>query len=142
MNWDYHAEQIDYGPNPYVADIEKTAVANTNFRTAVWTGCHLQMTVMSIPPCGEIGLEVHEYTDQFIRIEQGEAVVMQGNCKHRLDYQRNVCKGDGIFIPAGMWHNVVNIGRNHLKLSTIYAPPHHLRGTVHPTKLDAQRAEE
>ena len=68
----------DYGPKPYVADIEQLTTENTNFRTAIWTGCHLQMTVMCIPACGEIGLEVHPDTDQFIRIERGKNRKMQG----------------------------------------------------------------
>lgn len=52
-----------------------------------------------------------------------------------------MCKGDTVFIPAGTWHNVVNIGRNALKLSSVYAPPNHRRGTVHYTKADAERDE-
>lgn len=141
MNCGYYARQIDNGPNPYVANIQQEAVENQNFRTAIWTGCHLQMTLMSIPPCGEIGLEIHTDTDQLIRVEQGRAVVKMGRCKNQLDFQQNMCSGDAVFIPAGTWHNVVNIGRNPLKVSSVYAPPNHPRGTVHPTKEDAQREE-
>ena len=42
-------KNIDYGPNPYVINVKDAAMKNTNFRTALWTGCHLQMTLMSIP---------------------------------------------------------------------------------------------
>ena len=99
------------------------------------------MTVMCIPPCGEIGLEVHSDTDQLIRVEQGTAAVKIGKCKNQLDFQQNICKGDAVFIPAGTWHNIVNTGRNVLKVSSVYAPPNHRRGTVHLTKADAEREE-
>lgn len=141
MSYSYCDAQTDYGPNPYVTNIEKTALQNPNFRTAVWTGCHLQMTVMCIPPCGEVGLEVHEDTDQLIRVEQGTAIVKIGKCVNQPDSQQNMCKGDTVFIPAGTWHNVVNIGKNALKISSVYAPPNHRRGTVHYTKADAERED-
>ncbi len=100
MNCNHCANQTDHGPNPYVVNIEQTAIQNQNFRTTVWTGCHLQMTVMCIPPCGEIGLEVHQNTDQLIIVEQGTAVVKIGECENQPDFQQNICKGDAVFIPA------------------------------------------
>ena len=96
------------------------------------------MTLMCIPVCSDIGLEIHEDTDQIIRIEQGFGMVQMGECRDDLDYQRRVCRGDIIFVPSGMWHNVVNIGRIPMRVSTVYAPPHHPAGTVHKTKKDAQ----
>jgi len=33
---------------------------------ALWTGHHLQLTLMSIPVGNDIGLEVHPHTDQFL----------------------------------------------------------------------------
>ena len=141
MRCSYCDIQMDHGPKPYVTNIGQTALQNSNFRTAVWTGCHLQMTVMCIPPCGEIGLEVHEDTDQLIRVEQGTAAVKIGKCVNQPDFQQNICKGDTVFIPAGTWHNVVNIGRNALEVSSVYAPPNHRRGTIHPTKADAEKED-
>jgi mannose-6-phosphate isomerase-like protein (cupin superfamily) len=124
-----------------VLNVEQMAVQNQNFRTTIWTGRHLQMTLMSIPPYGDIGLEVHEDTDQVIRVEQGNAVVQMGSCQCQMDFQQNLHRGDVIFVPAGTWHNVINIGVGTLKVSSIYAPPNHKRGTVHRTRAEAQMEE-
>lgn len=138
MNYSYCAGAMDNGGTPYVADVLHMAEQNPNFRTAIWTGEHLQMTLMCIPPCGEIGLEIHEETEQFIRVEEGNAVVELGRCKNQVDIQHNICKGDVVFVPAGTWHNVINTSRNPLKLSSIYGPPNHRKGTVHRTKAEAE----
>lgn len=127
-------KQTDFGSYPYVANIENMACRNTNFRTALWTGCNLQMTLMSIPPCGEIGLEIHESTDQYIRIEHGQAMVMFGKCEKHSNERYKLTQGDGIFVPAGTWHNIINIGEECLKVSSVYAPPHHPWGTVQKEK--------
>ena len=42
---------------------------NKNYRTALWTGKNLQVTLMSIEVGEDIGLEVHHDIDQFLRIE-------------------------------------------------------------------------
>ena len=127
----------DYGPEPFVINIDKATKRNDTFRTALWTGNHLQLTLMSIPVGGEIGVEMHPDTDQFLRIEQGQGLSMMGPSKDNLNFQRNVSKDYAIFVPAGIWHNVVNKGGVPLKLYSIYAPPKHPRGTVHVTKADA-----
>jgi mannose-6-phosphate isomerase-like protein (cupin superfamily) len=121
---------MDRGPEPYVVNVERMAEGNQNFREAIWTGRYFQMTLMSIPVCGEIGLEVHPDTDQLIRVEQGNAVVNIGRCEDHMDFQKCMHCGDAVFVPAGTWHNVSNTGRTPLKVSSIYAPPHHPRGTV------------
>ena len=141
MKCDNHTTRQDHGQMPYVANINEISNDNTNFRTTIWTGCHLQMTLMCISVCDDIGLEIHPDTDQFIRIEQGHAIVKMGKRKDCLDFQRNICKNDAVFIPAGTWHNIINIGNEPLKLSSIYAPPHHKKGTIHQTKKDAEREE-
>ena len=141
MDYIHYTRQTDYGQKPYVVNVEQMSLQNRYFRSTVWTGRQLQMTVMCIPPCGEIGLEIHEETDQFIRVEQGCAVVKMGECKRQLDFQQNVCRGDAVFVPAGTWHNVVNTGRIPLKVSVIYAPPNHPQGTIHISKADADREE-
>lgn len=127
----------DYGPAPYVVNIEEATKQNDTFRTALWTGEHLQVTLMSINPGEDIGLEIHPTIDQFLRIEEGQGIVKMGERKDKLIYQENVFDDDAIMIPAGTWHNLINTGQTPLKLYSIYAPPEHPRGTVHQTKADA-----
>ena len=133
-----HLSFADKVPSPYIANIEQEALQNQNYRTAIWTGQHLQMTLMCIPPSGDIGLEIHNDVDQFIRIEQGKALAEMGSRKNQVDFQQNMYRGDGVFIPAGTWHNITNMGKTPLKLSVIYAPPNHPKGTVHRTKAEAE----
>lgn len=118
-------------------NIEDSALKNQNFRKTIWTGKFMQITLMSINSGSSIGLEMHPDTDQFLKIEDGVGQVLIGKSKDRLSYQKRVKKGDAIIIPAGMWHNVINLGRGCIKLYSVYAPPHHKPGTVHRTKQDA-----
>lgn len=118
-------------------NIEDSALKNQNFRKTLWTGKFMQITLMSINSGSSIGLEMHPDTDQFLKIEDGIGQVLIGKSKDRLSYQKRVKKGDAIIIPAGMWHNVINLGRGCIKLYSVYAPPHHKPGTVHRTKQDA-----
>lgn len=128
----------DHGSTPYVVDIEKITKQNNTYRTALWTGKHLQVTLMSLNVGEDIGLEKHPDVDQFLRIEQGQGVVQMGPSKDNLNFQRNVYENFAIFVPAGTWHNVTNTGNQPLKLYSIYAPPNHPFGTVHVTKADAR----
>lgn len=130
----------DYGPNPYVVDIEELTLENTNFRTAAWTGSNMQMTLMSIEPGDDIGLEVHEDHDQFLRIEEGTARVEMGPNENELKFY-DAEDDFAIFVPAGVWHNIINTGDEPLKLYSIYAPAEHEHGTVHETKAIADEAE-
>lgn len=132
----------DYGPNPFVVDIEEATKQNNNFRLALWTGKHLQLTLMSIVVGGDIGLEIHPHLDQFIRIEEGQGLVKMGDSKDNLDFQAYVRDDFAFIIPAGKWHNLINTGNKPLKLYSIYAPPEHPYGTVHKTKAEAEAAEE
>ncbi len=132
----------DFGPNPYVVNIEDLTKANENFRTASWTGTYLQMTLMTIPVGGEVGLEVHEDTDQFLRLEQGDAKVVMGKTKDNLDQEFTAEDDWAIFVPSGVWHNIINVGDEPLKLYSIYAPVHHPHSTVHKTYEEAMEAEE
>lgn len=129
-------DMTDHGPHPYVIDIEEATVSNETYRTTLWTGKNLQLTVMAIAPGADIGLEVHEDHDQFLRIEDGRGRVQMGPAKDDLSFEQIAEDDDAIFIPAGSWHNVTNVGDSPLKLYSIYAPPEHEHGTVHPTKAD------
>ncbi len=140
-NPDNHMVFSDYGPGPFVVNISQATRQNHTFRTALWTGNHLQLTLMSIRVGEDIGLENHPEHDQFIRIEQGQGLVMMGQSRENLHFQRRVGGGYAVFIPAGTWHNLINTGNIPIKLYSIYAPPQHPRGTVHRTKEEAMAAE-
>lgn len=129
---------MDYGRKPFVVDIESATLRNNTYRTALWTGEYLQLTLMSIEPGDDIGLEIHDDHDQFIRIEQGEGLVQMGDSQDSLDFRKKVYDDYAVFIPAGKWHNLINTGDEPLKLYSIYAPPEHTAGTVHETKEDAE----
>lgn len=144
MNFQHPMErsrETDHGSDSFVVNIPCAARHNQNFRSALWTGQHMQMTLMCIPVCGDIGLEMHPKTDQFIRVESGEALVRMESCRENLDGYRRLSAGDGVFVPCGTWHNILNTGNCPLMLSSIYAPPQHTKGTVHHTKADAEKEE-
>ncbi len=131
----------DFGPEPFSVNIEQATCKNQNFRTTLWTGCHLQLTLMCIPEGGEIGLEKHPDTDQFLRLEAGQGIVKMGSCKDNMNFQKHISAGDSIFVPADTFHNIINTGCCPLKLYSIYAPPKHPHGTVHETKEIADANE-
>lgn len=140
-NQNRNPDTTDYGSEPFVVDISSETVQNPYFRRALWTGDHLQLTLMCIPVGGEIGLESHPYLDQFLQIEEGCGRAMMGESRDRLSYQASVSAGYAVFIPAGTWHNLVNTGNRPIKLYSIYAPPQHPHGTIHTTKADADASE-
>lgn len=128
----------DYGPEPMVINIDKSTKQNNNFRTTIWTGEHLQVTLMSLDVGEDIGVEMHPNVDQFIRVEDGQGIAMMGKRKDRLGFQKRINQDFAVLIPAGTYHNIVNNGNRPLKIYSIYAPPQHPHGTVHDTKADAQ----
>ena len=122
----------------YARSVEKDTLKNNYFREVLFTGKHAQLVVMSLLPKEEIGNEVHKNVDQFFRIEQGKAKFVLKNGKET----HVVGNGDAVIVPAGTWHNVINVSKTgKLKLYTIYSPPNHPPGTIHKTKGDAERAE-
>jgi len=131
----------DYGAEPTVLNIDEYSMSNDNFRTALWTGIKLQVTLMSIPVGGEIGLEQHTETDQFLRIEDGQAKVMMGDAENSLTFVQTAEKDFAIIVPAGKWHNLINTGDKPLKLYSIYSPVEHPHSTVHKTFEEAEEAE-
>jgi mannose-6-phosphate isomerase-like protein (cupin superfamily) len=132
----------DIGPDPQSFDLETATLENANYRTVAWTGKYLQLTLMSIPVGGDIGLEAHPGTDQFLRLDGGRGRVQMGPAEDKLDFDREVSDGWAIFVPAGTWHNVTNIGDEPLQLYTVYAPVHHAAGIVQATAEDAEADEE
>ena len=132
----------DLGSMPTLINIHHEAVCNHNFRRVIWTGESLQVTVMSIPVGGEIGLELHDNLDQFIRIESGCANVYMGDTKQNLRFIGKVNPNYAIVIPSGTWHNIINTCSCPLKVYSVYAPPKHPLGTVHETKLDSDLEED
>jgi len=119
----------------FVANIEKEALDNENFRKVLYTAKNSQLVLMSIRPGEEIGQEVHEL-DQFLRVEVGEGKAVLDGVEHAIQ------DGSAILVPAGASHNVVNTGTAPMKMYTIYSPPEHRDGVVHVTKADAEKDEE
>ena len=131
-----HPAVRDYGCEPLLFNVEHATKMNENFRMALWTGRDLQLTLMSVPVCGEIGVEMHHDVDQFLCVVSGRATVCMGSCRGNLQEVGCVKENDAIFIPAGTWHNVINAGKCPLKLYSLYAPPAHPFGTVQKTDED------
>lgn len=125
----------------WVGDIERATLENETFRTVLYTGGHVQLTVMRLGPGEDIGREAHPHLDQFLRIESGSGRVEFGRTEDAVEETHDVADDWAIIVPAGVWHNVVNTGEGDLKLYSIYAPPEHPDGTVHRTKADAEAAE-
>ena len=120
----------------FTSDLEDRTNGNGDFRRVIYTGAHMQLVLMSLQPGEEIGLETHEDTDQFFRVEEGKGVVSIDGTDTPIQ------SASGIVVPAGARHNVKNTGTKAMKLYTIYAPPHHEDGTVHHTKADAEHSTE
>lgn len=121
----------------YNNNIEKLTLANDNFRQVLYTAKHSQLVLMSLKALEEIGMEVHEGSDQFFRFEQGKGLVIIDGVK------QFVSDGDAVIVPAGAEHNVVNTSEtDSLKLYTIYSPAHHRDGVIHVTKEQAMADDE
>ena len=116
--------------NGFFINMEKATIENDNFRRVLNTANNSQLVVMSLLPGEEIGMEVHDL-DQFIRFESGRGKVI-------LDGEEQEVEDDwAVVIPAGVEHNVINTSDSEkMKLYSIYSPPEHPDGTVHPTKAD------
>ena len=120
----------------YFGQIEHDTLANENFRQVLFTGPNMQLVVMTLQPGEEIGLETHGEHDQFFRFEDGTGKVIIDEDEYEVK------DGDGVIVPAGAKHNVINISEDSaLRFYTIYAPPEHPDGTVHATREQAMAAE-
>jgi mannose-6-phosphate isomerase-like protein (cupin superfamily) len=128
----------DIGPEPQSFDIETATKENTNYRSVAWSGRYLQVTLMSIPAGGDIGLEAHPETDQFLRLDAGRGRLQMGAAKDKLTFEKEVSNGWCVLVPAGTWHNITNIGETPMQVYTIYAPAHHSPGKVQATAAIAE----
>ncbi|MCQ9210753.1 cupin domain-containing protein [Granulicatella seriolae] len=134
-------ELKDFGPKPLVINIEEATLQNDNFRTTLWTGPQSQVTLMTIEVGGDIGLEAHHNIDQFLRIEEGHALVQMGDAEDNLTFKEEAHADYAVIVPAGKFHNLTNIGDVPLKLYSIYSPADHAFGTVHKTRAEADLEE-
>ena len=118
----------------YRINIEEKTLQNNYFREVLYTAQHSQLVVMSLLPGEDIGVEVHEIVDQFIRIEEGEGkAILDGTTS-------TFTAGSAVVIPAGTKHNIINTSsEKKLKLYTIYSPAHHKDKTRHKTKKEAEK---
>jgi mannose-6-phosphate isomerase-like protein (cupin superfamily) len=132
----------DIGPGPQAFNIEAETVKNANYRTVAWSGKYLQVTLMSIPAGGDIGLEKHPETDQFIRLDGGRGRAQMGPSKDNLTFDQKVADGWCVIVPAGTWHNITNIGDEPMQVYTVYAPQHHKPGKVQKTKAIADKDKD
>ncbi|WP_213450529.1 cupin domain-containing protein [Rhizomonospora bruguierae] len=115
----------------YRGDLFGEVRANENFRKVLATTGHTQLVVMTIPPGGEIGEEVHRGIDQVL-------IAVSGSGASELDGDRQPFgPGDVVVVPAGTRHNFLNTGSEPLRIATVYGPPDHRPGTVHRAKQDA-----
>jgi len=92
---------------------------------------------MSIPVGGDIGLEAHPVTDQFLRLEAGTGRVQMGTARDKLTFEKDVSDGWCILVPAGSWHNITNTGAMPMQIYAIYAPAHHAPNRVQATHTAA-----
>jgi mannose-6-phosphate isomerase-like protein (cupin superfamily) len=121
----------------FITNIERDTLINTDYRRVLFTGEKTQLVIMSLEPGEEIGEEVHEDHDQFIRIEAGSGAVVLNGDRHTLG------DGSAVVIPAGVRHNVINTSDTEsLRLYTLYSPPEHPEGTVQQTKADEAKAPD
>ena len=121
----------------YVLNIEEKTLQNENFREVLYTAQHSQLVLMSLLPNEEIGMEVHEIVDQFIRIESGTGKAILNGEEHELS------DGVAVIVPAGTKHNIINTSSDKkMKLYTVYSPAHHKDGTIHKTKQEAEADSE
>ena len=121
----------------FVGYIEKLTLENEDFRQVIYTGQHSQLVLMSLKPKEDIGMEVHEIVDQFLRIEKGQGKAILNGEEHEIH------DGSAIVVPAGTKHNIINTSQTkYMKLYTVYSPAHHKDGTVHKTKEDASKDQE
>lgn len=119
----------------YIKNLESQTLNNTNFRQVIYTANHCQLVLMALKPKEDIGDEMHTL-DQFFRVEEGTGeAILDG-------VTTAISTGFTVLVPAGTKHNIINTGKDSMKLYTLYSPPNHLDGITHTTRADAEADNE
>ncbi len=126
----------DRGGEPLVINMDLAAGLNRNYRTAIWTGDDMQVTLIRIPARGETGAEIHRRADRLLYVVGGACTVEMGADRRAMNYVRRAECGYGILVPGRTWHNVKNEGDGPLLLFAVSAPPAQGFGTVDVTRPD------
>lgn len=126
----------DRGGEPLVMNMDLAAGLNRNFRTAIWTGDDVQVTLMRIPACGETGAGILRRVDQLLYVVGGTCAAEMGPDRRSMSYVKRAECGYGIFIPRRTWYNVRNTGDGPLLLFAVSAPPSCGFGRVDETRPD------
>ncbi len=110
----------------FSTNIEKETMENSNYRKVLHTTTKMQLVVMNIPPKENISLEIHPLHDQFIKVEDGECIVIIYDGNKKVIDRIQLSNGWSIIIPANTWHEVKNMSSiKSTHLYTIYSPPEH-----------------
>lgn len=106
--------------NKWIDNIENVTLKNDYYRRVIYTTENQQLVVMKLKPKTEIGMEIHENNDQFIRIESGYGLCQIGNQVYQIS------ENYAFVVPRGTVHNVINESESqNMYLYTIYSPPLH-----------------
>jgi mannose-6-phosphate isomerase-like protein (cupin superfamily) len=117
---------------PFQVNVLDQSRKNDAYRRVLFTGARSQLALMTIPPGGDIGLESHAKVEQLIFVASGQGTAVVNGVESPLG------AGDVLVATPGARHNVVNTGAEPLRIYTVYAPPNHIDGRVHPAKKDAE----
>jgi mannose-6-phosphate isomerase-like protein (cupin superfamily) len=119
----------------YIKNLESQTLNNSNFRQVIYTAKHCQLVLMALKSKEDIGEEVHKL-DQFFRVEEGSGEAV-------LDGVTTVIEaGFTVLVPAGTKHNIINTGKDSMKLYTLYSSPNHRDGITHATRAEANADNE
>ena len=115
----------------FSANIEKETMNNSNYRKILHTTDKMQLVIMNIPPKENISLEIHPEHDQFIKVEDGECVIIIYDDNKKVIDNIYLSNGWSIIIPSNTWHEVKNISYiKPILLYTIYTPPEHKKDRI------------
>jgi mannose-6-phosphate isomerase-like protein (cupin superfamily) len=114
--------------------LRQAADLNDAFRRVLFTGGRSQVSLMTIPPRTDVGIETYSHVEQVVFVASGEGKAIVGRTEWPL------AEGDVVVIPAGTPHAVLNTSIQPLRIVIVETPPRHMDGVVHPTR-DAEDAD-